>query len=271
MYLNLSPLFSASEISRGETSARRENVKPTSFNNIPGISYQNNSGIATNPPPQRKKPSASLVSSLQNNLQQHGRPSFNGQRTGGFNVRDPHKINHKSFVQGLSSTLNELQVETDKFGLKGMVGIMGVNSTRTTKWRVEELNEALRPWSGKVNQFHVCDVLKQMYDPQLAKVFFQWAQEQPQFKHDIYIFTTLMGIFGRAKDTAGVQWVLDEMKKKKCSPTIVTYNRLIHIYGKANMLEQALQVKEQMEKDNIEPDYVTHRWFFLSFFSVCYL
>lgn len=117
---------------------------------------------------------------------------------------------------------------------------------------------AMEEWKDVVTAFHACDVLKQLDDPKIAMAFFNWAREQPQCKADSYVYTTMIGIMGRAKDTVAVGQLLQEMMKEGVRPSVVTYNRLIHAYGRASMIKEALACHAEMEEVGIAPDSVTH-------------
>ncbi|CAN7035074.1 unnamed protein product [Brassica rapa subsp. trilocularis] len=101
-------------------------------------------------------------------------------------------------------------------------------------------------------------VLMQMNDYGKALGFFYWLKRQPDFKHDDYTYTTMLGSLGRAKQFGAINKLLNEMVREGCQPTTVTYNRLIHSYGRANYLKEAMNVFNQMQKSGCEPDRVTY-------------
>lgn len=101
-------------------------------------------------------------------------------------------------------------------------------------------------------------VLMKMNDYGNALGFFYWLKRQPDFKHDDYTYTTMLGNLGRAKQFGAINKLLDEMVREGCLPTTVTYNRLIHSYGRANYLKEAMNVFNQMQKAGCRPDRVTY-------------
>ncbi|KAK4384468.1 Pentatricopeptide repeat-containing protein [Sesamum angolense] len=64
----------------------------------------------------------------------------------------------------------------------------------------------------------------------------------------------MVGILGRARQFGAINKLLDQMVNDGCQPNIVTYNRLIHSYGRANYLNEAIGVFNQMQKVGCEPD-----------------
>ncbi|KAG2321261.1 hypothetical protein Bca52824_014474 [Brassica carinata] len=73
------------------------------------------------------------------------------------------------------------------------------------------------------------------------------AKKQPDFKHDDYTYTTMLGSLGRAKQFGAINKLLNEMVREGVRPNTVTYNRLIHSYGRANYLKEAMNVFNQMQ------------------------
>lgn len=47
---------------------------------------------------------------------------------------------------------------------------------------------------------------------------------------------------------------LQEMQNEGCMPSLVTYNILIDMYGKAGRYEDAINVLGTMESNNIDPE-----------------
>ncbi|KAF8112481.1 hypothetical protein N665_0064s0106 [Sinapis alba] len=118
--------------------------------------------------------------------------------------------------------------------------------------------EALEKLRIEMNPRQANQVLKQMNDYGNALGFFYWLKRQPDFKHDDFTYTTMLGNLGRAKQFGAINKLLDEMVREGCRPTTVTYNRLIHSYGRANYLNEAMNVFNQMQKAGCKPDRVTY-------------
>uniref|UniRef100_A0ACD5WYX0 Uncharacterized protein n=1 Tax=Avena sativa TaxID=4498 RepID=A0ACD5WYX0_AVESA len=110
----------------------------------------------------------------------------------------------------------------------------------------------------KIDAFQANQVLKLLHDHKIALGFFHWLKRQPGFKHDGHTYTTMIGILGQGRQFGTMNRLLDEMEIVHCKPTVVTYNRIIHAYGRANYLREAVKVFEEMEESGYEPDRVTY-------------
>ncbi|KAJ4884534.1 Pentatricopeptide repeat-containing protein [Raphanus sativus] len=115
------------------------------------------------------------------------------------------------------------------------------NILRRFKWG-PAAEEALHNVGLRVDAYQANQVLKQMDNYTNALGFFYWLKRQPGFKHDGHTYTTMVGNLGRAKQFGEINKLLDEMVREGCQPNTVTYNRLIHSYGRANYLREAMNV-----------------------------
>eukprot|EP00850_Spirogloea_muscicola_P003622 SM000014S00410 [mRNA] locus=s14:1188288:1192650:+ [translate_table: standard] len=120
------------------------------------------------------------------------------------------------------------------------------------------LDLALKPWKGALNPYHMCDVLKQQRDPRLAMDLFQWYKSQARSKNDVFLYTTLIVLMGRTKNIAAVEQLFKEMQDEGCEPSLVTYNSVMHAYGKANLLDEAKAVFDHMSTLGKKLDTVTY-------------
>lgn len=118
--------------------------------------------------------------------------------------------------------------------------------------------EALGKMNCSLDAYQANQILKQIQDYTVALGFFYWLKRQPGFKHDGHTYTTMVGILGRARQFVVINKLLDQMVNDGCEPNIVTFNRLIHSYGKANYLNEAMGVFNQMGKVGCVPDRVTY-------------
>eukprot|EP00850_Spirogloea_muscicola_P013971 SM000097S24824 [mRNA] locus=s97:511049:515602:- [translate_table: standard] len=120
------------------------------------------------------------------------------------------------------------------------------------------LDLALKPWKGALNPYHMCDVLKQQRDPRLAMDLFQWYKSQARSKNDVFLYTTLIVLMGRTKNIAAVEQLFKEMQDEGCEPSLVTYNSVMHAYGKANLLDEAKAVFDHMSTLGKKLDTVSY-------------
>lgn len=118
--------------------------------------------------------------------------------------------------------------------------------------------DALGKMNCSLDAYQANQILKQIQDYTVALGFFYWLKRQAGFKHDGHTYTTMVGILGRARQFGVINKLLDQMINDGCEPNIVTFNRLIHSYGKANYLNEAMGVFNQMRKVGCVPDRVTY-------------
>ncbi|KAL2321924.1 hypothetical protein Fmac_026303 [Flemingia macrophylla] len=156
--------------------------------------------------------------------------------------------------------------------LKMSVGTAPMNRHFTNTWHIVEVvsgilkqlkwgpaaEKALYNLNFSMDAYQANQVLKQIQDHSVALNFFYWLKRQPSFRHDGHTYTTMVGILGRAKRFDAISKLLEQMVKDGCQPNVVTYNRLIHCYGCANYLKEALNVFNEMQEVGCEPDRVTY-------------
>ncbi|KAF3784471.1 Pentatricopeptide repeat-containing protein [Nymphaea thermarum] len=132
------------------------------------------------------------------------------------------------------------------------------NTLRHLKWWGPAAESALRNLNCKMNAYQANQLLKLLKDHSVALGFFYWLKRQPGYKHDSHCYTTMIGILGNARQFAMTTRLLDEMVRDGCQPNVVTYNRLIHSYGRAGLLPEAVNLFYKMQKAGCEPDRVTY-------------
>lgn len=128
---------------------------------------------------------------------------------------------------------------------------------RQLKWGPAS-EEALGHLNLKFDAYQANQILKSLQDHSVALGFFYWLKRQAGFKHDEHSYTTMAGILGRARQFGAMRRLIDEMIRDGCRPNVVTYNRLIHSYGRANYIKEAVNVFYQMQEAGCQPDRVTY-------------
>ncbi|PIA40215.1 hypothetical protein AQUCO_02500129v1 [Aquilegia coerulea] len=118
--------------------------------------------------------------------------------------------------------------------------------------------EALKNVNCQLDAYQANQILKQLHDHSVALGFFYWLKRQAGFKHDGHSYTTMIGILGRGRQFGAMNRLLDEMVRDRCMPNVVTYNRVIHSYGRANYMDEAVKVFYKMQEVGCEPDRVTY-------------
>ncbi|KAJ6806555.1 pentatricopeptide repeat-containing protein-like [Iris pallida] len=167
-------------------------------------------------------------------------------------------------------SVNKFQnpIKSTRFPAGGALSVnRSVNSFRTVELYYHTLQhlkwgpsaeETLNNLQSRLDTYQANQVLKLLRDHSVAFGFFKWLKHQPMFKHDEHSHTTMIGILGQERQFDTIKRLLDEMKRERCHPTVVTYNRLIHSYGRANYIGEAVQVFNEMQELGYEPDRVTY-------------
>ncbi|BBN14786.1 protein MpPPR_35 [Marchantia polymorpha subsp. ruderalis] len=70
---------------------------------------------------------------------------------------------------------------------------------------------------------------------------------------DVYTYTGLMNVYGKARRTEATQNLFDEMVACGIRPTRTTYNVLLDAYAKSKQVDQAEIVLKRMRKDKCTP------------------
>uniref|UniRef100_A0A7N0TWN4 Smr domain-containing protein n=1 Tax=Kalanchoe fedtschenkoi TaxID=63787 RepID=A0A7N0TWN4_KALFE len=168
-----------------------------------------------------------------------------------------HGVNREGFNNSRRDTRTAGIALSRQLGSSGHVVEHISNLIRQLKWG-PAAEEALGKLNVSVDAYQANQVLKLIQDHSVALGFFNWLRRQPGFKHDGHTYTTMVGILGRAKQFGMINRLLDQMILDGCQPNVVTFNRLIHSYGRANFLTEAFNVFNHMQEAGCEPDKVTY-------------
>ncbi|XVE77339.1 hypothetical protein DITRI_Ditri13aG0054600 [Diplodiscus trichospermus] len=90
-------------------------------------------------------------------------------------------------------------------------------------------------------------------DPLLAKEIFDFASNQPGFRHSYSSFLILILKLGRSKHFSLVDDLLIRLKSDRYPVTPSLFSHLIKIYAEANLPEKALKTFYKMLEFNIKP------------------
>lgn len=120
------------------------------------------------------------------------------------------------------------------------------------------MQAALDHLSARLSSHQVNEVLKNQNEVDVAWFFFKWVKQDVNCKHDVHSYTTMIGLLGRARNFEVMESLVQEMLRDGIKPNVVTFNRLIHSYGKASRLAEALVMFHDMQKANCSPDRVTY-------------
>nr|XP_010932857.1 LOW QUALITY PROTEIN: pentatricopeptide repeat-containing protein At3g23020 [Elaeis guineensis] len=123
---------------------------------------------------------------------------------------------------------------------------------------VQDLDEALKPWEGSLNNKERTIILKEQSNWRRAQEIFYWFKKKGCYELNVIHYNIMLRIFGRARRWDLVQKFWSEMKSNRVvAPTNSTYGTLINAYCKAGLNKEALLWLGHMYKQGMEPDEVT--------------
>lgn len=110
------------------------------------------------------------------------------------------------------------------------------------------------PW----NPFIVCVVLKSNIRVDVAWQFFKWMKTQEGYRHNVYTYSAMIDLFGKARDYSAMGSLVEEMQQEGHELSVVTYTTLIHWYRQAMDLNMVRRIWKQMEEKAVKPNVVTY-------------
>ncbi|KAF3456908.1 hypothetical protein FNV43_RR01562 [Rhamnella rubrinervis] len=122
---------------------------------------------------------------------------------------------------------------------------------------VEDLDEALKPWEGSLNNKERSIILKEQLSWERALEIFEWFKIKGCYELNVIHYNIMLRILGKARKWSHVEGLWSEMNVKGIAPTNSTYGTLIDTYSKGGLKEEALLWLEKMKKQGMEPDEVT--------------
>ncbi|XP_008778026.1 pentatricopeptide repeat-containing protein At3g23020 [Phoenix dactylifera] len=122
---------------------------------------------------------------------------------------------------------------------------------------VQDLDEALKPWEGSLNNKERTIILKEQSNWRRAQEIFDWFKRKGCYELNVIHYNIMFRIFGRARRWDLVQKLWNEMKSNRIAPSNSTYGTLINACCKAGLNKEALLWLGDMYKQAMEPDEVT--------------
>lgn len=110
------------------------------------------------------------------------------------------------------------------------------------------------PW----NPFIVCGVLKSNIRADAAWQFFKWLKTQEGYRHNVYTYSAMIDLFGRARDYSAMGSLVEEMHQEGHDFNVVTYTTLMHWYRQTMDLNMVRRIWKQMEEKAVRPNVVTY-------------
>ncbi|CAI5975905.1 unnamed protein product [Closterium sp. NIES-65] len=87
--------------------------------------------------------------------------------------------------------------------------------------------------TGQVTAYHVTEVLRTLWDADAGLALFRWAKDVQGMKPDTYVYSSLFGLLGRARDAASLKGILEEMEEDGCEHNAFTLQALASAYARA--------------------------------------
>lgn len=116
-----------------------------------------------------------------------------------------------------------------------------------------ELAKELSPYGPSLIPSIVCQVLNRTRNTKAATGFFGWAGQQRNYRHNGQSYAAIIDILSKAQDIKGVSHYVEDMKTSGIHADRSLYNKLITIYGRLGMLEEAERTFNYMRSVDQEP------------------
>ncbi|KAG0568736.1 hypothetical protein KC19_6G041800 [Ceratodon purpureus] len=139
--------------------------------------------------------------------------------------------------------------------------VKSLESTQTNAEVVEKLEqrseELLRPNSWP--WLPLLDALQKGPKPHIAMEVFNWKKSKLGWEASPKEYAKMISFAGRISQPQLATELFNEMEKRGIKKTAVSYNALIHSYGRNNEAHKALQLFEDMKAtDDCQPTLVTY-------------
>ncbi|XP_062108225.1 pentatricopeptide repeat-containing protein At3g23020 [Humulus lupulus] len=122
---------------------------------------------------------------------------------------------------------------------------------------VKDLDKALQPWEGNLNNKERSIILKEQVSWERALEIFDWFKRKGCYELNVIHYNIMLRKLGKARKWSYIEGLWDEMKVKGIEPINSTYGTLIDVYSKGGLKEEALLWLARMNKHGMVPDEVT--------------
>lgn len=123
--------------------------------------------------------------------------------------------------------------------------------------RVEDVDEALRPWRETLSKKARTIILKEQTYWKRSLEIFEWFKMRGCYEVNAIHYNVMLRSLGKARIWNEVERLWDEMGRRGITPLNSTYGTLIDVYTKGGHREKALNWFVLMQKQGMEPDEVT--------------
>lgn len=96
---------------------------------------------------------------------------------------------------------------------------------------------------------------------QAAICVYRWLLTRPdeEERPNVFIYTSLLGVIKSCGDFELWKVVLEDMKKSKVEPTLVTYNIMIACFEQQGLHSEAVDAFQELEQKGLTPNPITYR------------
>ncbi|CAM6087003.1 unnamed protein product [Calypogeia fissa] len=132
-----------------------------------------------------------------------------------------------------------------------LIRLLEIGQPVSVEAKLEKIKPLLHP------RF-VVQVLQRLKNPETAMIFFDWAKDQPDFKHNEFSYSMMINILGRSRNNEALDRIMADMQKQGIIMSTPIFTALVTCYGRANDMEGALKVFQQMKESGCKPDIITY-------------
>lgn len=137
-----------------------------------------------------------------------------------------------------------------------LVNIEDILSALKGTCNVQELNEVMHEWRGRVSFRLMMSLLSKECDWQRSLALHDWMMEKADIRPSIFAYNIVLRNVLKAQQWVLGEGLVGEMAEKGVSPDKYTFATLISAFGKAGKFDSAMFWFQRMEEKGISPDLV---------------
>ncbi|MCO5559637.1 hypothetical protein L7F22_048516 [Adiantum nelumboides] len=104
----------------------------------------------------------------------------------------------------------------------------------------------------------VREVIKSLFNVDVAIGFFHWAAQQQGFKHNTKTYSAITRLVGEAGDLKLMHSLIQQMHKEGCLITAYFLADIMMVFGRLNMPKEAFHVFKEMSNAGLSPNQFVH-------------
>jgi len=123
---------------------------------------------------------------------------------------------------------------------------------------IHDLDKALG-WEKRLGKKEMSIILKEQACWKRALMIFEWFKQKGCYELNVIHYNIMFWILGKERKWKVVESLWNEMNENGVVPVNSTYGKLIDVYSKGGLNEEALAWLQRMLSQGMEPDEVTMR------------